>query len=158
MHYDLAAPSLPHNPLKAIVAPRPIGWISAMSREGALNLAPYSFFNAVADDMAEPIVDALEMVDVADRDHDRAVRRQRGERLVEGVIDADGHVAQLFTDQLHRRRSVAAAARGRRPSPGRAPSVRPSAERSQLAASSARSPSRGRRPAPPAPTTRRATR
>ena len=51
MHYDLAAPSLPHNPLKAIVAPRPIGWISAMSREGALNLAPYSFFNAVADDM-----------------------------------------------------------------------------------------------------------
>ena len=55
MHYDLDAPrdgrSLPHNPLKAIVAPRPIGWISAMSAEGKLNLAPYSFFNGVADDM-----------------------------------------------------------------------------------------------------------
>ena len=55
MHYDLEAPrdarSLPHSPLKAIVAPRPIGWISAMSADGRLNLAPYSFFNAVADDM-----------------------------------------------------------------------------------------------------------
>ncbi|WP_430913637.1 flavin reductase family protein [Methylobacterium sp. sgz302541] len=51
MHYGPDRKSLPHNPLKAIVAPRPIGWISAMSRDGALNLAPYSFFNAVADDM-----------------------------------------------------------------------------------------------------------
>ena len=40
--------TLPHDPLKALVAPRPIGWISAMSRAGQLNLAPYSFFNAVA--------------------------------------------------------------------------------------------------------------
>ncbi|ARP96513.1 flavin reductase family protein [Bordetella genomosp. 13] len=37
---------LPHNPLNAIVAPRPIGWISSRDRDGALNLAPYSFFNA----------------------------------------------------------------------------------------------------------------
>jgi flavin reductase (DIM6/NTAB) family NADH-FMN oxidoreductase RutF len=37
---------LPHDPFKAIVAPRPIGWISTMSRSGAVNLAPYSFFNA----------------------------------------------------------------------------------------------------------------
>ena len=51
MHYDAENRTLPHNPLKAIVAPRPIGWISAMARDGRLNLAPYSFFNAVADDM-----------------------------------------------------------------------------------------------------------
>jgi flavin reductase (DIM6/NTAB) family NADH-FMN oxidoreductase RutF len=38
---------LPHNPFKAIIAPRPIGWISAMSRTGEINLAPYSFFNAL---------------------------------------------------------------------------------------------------------------
>jgi flavin reductase (DIM6/NTAB) family NADH-FMN oxidoreductase RutF len=38
---------LPHNPFKAIVAPRPIGWISAMSTAGEVNLAPYSFFNAI---------------------------------------------------------------------------------------------------------------
>ena len=36
---------LPHDPLKAIVAPRPIGWISSMSTAGVANLAPYSFFN-----------------------------------------------------------------------------------------------------------------
>ncbi|CAN7628361.1 flavin reductase family protein [Mesorhizobium amorphae] len=37
---------LPHDPSKAIVAPRPIGWISTLNREGKINLAPYSFFNA----------------------------------------------------------------------------------------------------------------
>jgi flavin reductase (DIM6/NTAB) family NADH-FMN oxidoreductase RutF len=37
---------LPHDPFKAIVAPRPIGWISTVARDGAVNLAPYSFFNA----------------------------------------------------------------------------------------------------------------
>jgi flavin reductase (DIM6/NTAB) family NADH-FMN oxidoreductase RutF len=37
---------LPHDPFNAIVGPRPIGWISTRSRTGALNLAPYSFFNA----------------------------------------------------------------------------------------------------------------
>ena len=36
---------LPHDPFKAIVAPRPIGWISTRSRDGRINLAPYSFFN-----------------------------------------------------------------------------------------------------------------
>ncbi|MBB6557731.1 flavin reductase (DIM6/NTAB) family NADH-FMN oxidoreductase RutF [Acidovorax soli] len=37
---------LPHDPFNAIVGPRPIGWISTQSAAGALNLAPYSFFNA----------------------------------------------------------------------------------------------------------------
>lgn len=39
---------LPHNPFNAIVTPRPIGWISTRSADGIDNLAPYSFFNAVA--------------------------------------------------------------------------------------------------------------
>lgn len=38
---------LPHNPFNAIVTPRPIGWISSTGSMGD-NLAPYSFFNAVA--------------------------------------------------------------------------------------------------------------
>jgi flavin reductase (DIM6/NTAB) family NADH-FMN oxidoreductase RutF len=38
---------LPHDPFKAIVAPRPIGWITSMSQKGEINLAPYSFFNGV---------------------------------------------------------------------------------------------------------------
>lgn len=39
---------LPYDPFKALVIPRPIGWISTLTRAGAVNLAPYSFFNAVA--------------------------------------------------------------------------------------------------------------
>ena len=39
---------LPHDPFKAIVAPRLIGWISTRAPDGALNLAPYSFFGAFA--------------------------------------------------------------------------------------------------------------
>lgn len=39
---------LPHDPFKAIVSPRPVGWISTRGTSGSVNLAPYSFFNAVA--------------------------------------------------------------------------------------------------------------
>jgi len=41
--------NLPHDPFKAIVSPRPIGWISSMDKNKNINLAPYSFFNAIAD-------------------------------------------------------------------------------------------------------------
>lgn len=41
---------LDFNPFKAIVAPRPIGWISSLDSQGRANLAPYSFFNAFSDD------------------------------------------------------------------------------------------------------------
>jgi flavin reductase (DIM6/NTAB) family NADH-FMN oxidoreductase RutF len=40
---------LKYNPFKALVAPRPIAWVSSLSYKGVPNLAPYSFFNAVAD-------------------------------------------------------------------------------------------------------------
>ena len=36
---------LPHDPLNAIIGPRPIGWIASYNQQGARNLAPYSFFN-----------------------------------------------------------------------------------------------------------------
>ena len=39
----------PHDPFKAIVSPRPIGWISSKDQDDNINLAPYSFFNAIAD-------------------------------------------------------------------------------------------------------------
>lgn len=38
-----------HDPFKAIVAPRPIGWIGTKGRDGSFNLSPYSFFNIVSD-------------------------------------------------------------------------------------------------------------
>ena len=37
---------LPHDPFNAIIGPRPIGWVSTRGRDGSVNLAPYSFFNA----------------------------------------------------------------------------------------------------------------
>ena len=50
MFYRTDAPhGLPYNPFKAIVAPRPIGWISSLAADGVANLAPYSYFNAVHD-------------------------------------------------------------------------------------------------------------
>jgi flavin reductase (DIM6/NTAB) family NADH-FMN oxidoreductase RutF len=51
MHYDTAARDhgLPHDPFKALVVPRPIGWVSSIGQDGIANLAPYSFFNAVSD-------------------------------------------------------------------------------------------------------------
>lgn len=51
MYYDADSlpAQLPHDPFKALVAPRPIGWISTRNGNGQVNLAPYSFFNALAD-------------------------------------------------------------------------------------------------------------
>ncbi|WP_457582978.1 flavin reductase family protein [Ensifer canadensis] len=51
MFYDTAANrhGLPHDPFKAIVSPRPIGWIGTCATDGSLNVAPYSFFNAISD-------------------------------------------------------------------------------------------------------------
>src|SRR6266496_3717712 len=45
---DVNDHGLPHDPFKAIVAPRPIGWISSISANGDVNLAPYSYFNGVS--------------------------------------------------------------------------------------------------------------
>jgi flavin reductase (DIM6/NTAB) family NADH-FMN oxidoreductase RutF len=41
-----AGHGLRHDPFNSIVGPRPIGWIASRDVNGALNLAPYSFFNA----------------------------------------------------------------------------------------------------------------
>lgn len=51
MFYDAEnnAHGMAHDPFKAIVSPRPIGWIGSKGRDGSLNLAPYSFFNAISE-------------------------------------------------------------------------------------------------------------
>ena len=41
---------LTFSPLKAIISPRPIGWISSRGGDGSVNLAPYSYFNAISED------------------------------------------------------------------------------------------------------------
>lgn len=40
---------LKHDPFKALMVPRPIGWVSTVSKAGICNIAPYSFFNAVGE-------------------------------------------------------------------------------------------------------------
>lgn len=51
MFYETAtnAHGLPRDPFKALITPRPIGWISTVSRDGICNIAPYSFFNAISE-------------------------------------------------------------------------------------------------------------
>lgn len=56
---------LPHDPFKAIVAPRPIGWISTRTADGTTNLAPYSFFNAVGDRPPMVMFSSIGMKDTA---------------------------------------------------------------------------------------------
>lgn len=65
MHYDAInnAHGLPNDPFKAIVAPRPIGWISSMARSGVPNLAPYSFFNAIAERPHYIVIGSSDMKD-----------------------------------------------------------------------------------------------
>jgi flavin reductase (DIM6/NTAB) family NADH-FMN oxidoreductase RutF len=50
MHYEpgKSGHNLAHDPFLSLVVPRPIGWISTLNRAGVVNLAPYSFFNAVS--------------------------------------------------------------------------------------------------------------
>ncbi|TMJ37321.1 MAG: flavin reductase family protein [Alphaproteobacteria bacterium] len=65
MHYDAIdnKHGLPNDPFKAIVAPRPIGWISSMAKNGVPNLAPYSFFNAIAERPHYIVIGSSDMKD-----------------------------------------------------------------------------------------------
>ncbi len=50
MFYATDTPhGLTHDPFKALIVPRPIGWIGTVDQDGTPNLAPFSFFNAVSD-------------------------------------------------------------------------------------------------------------
>ena len=50
MFYKTDGPhGLPHDPFKMCIVPRPIGWISTISKDGIVNLAPYSFFNGICE-------------------------------------------------------------------------------------------------------------
>jgi flavin reductase (DIM6/NTAB) family NADH-FMN oxidoreductase RutF len=52
MFYDAATRDhgMRHDPFKAIVTPRPIGWVGTRGLDGSRNLSPFSFFNAISDD------------------------------------------------------------------------------------------------------------
>ena len=51
MFYKTSEPhGLPHDPFKSCIVPRPIAWVTSIHPNGAINLAPFSFFNALASD------------------------------------------------------------------------------------------------------------
>lgn len=80
---------LPYNPFKAIVAPRPIGWISSVNKDGIANLAPYSFFNAISE--IPPMV-GFSAAPAENGDKDSLVNVQdRGEFVVNIVSKAQLH-------------------------------------------------------------------
>ena len=73
MFYDTEArqkgqiePQLPFNPFKALIAPRPIGWVTTLAEDGTVNLAPYSYFQAVADNPDVVMFSATPGLKVAD--------------------------------------------------------------------------------------------
>lgn len=73
---------LPFNPFKALIQPRPIGWISTLSGDGKANLAPYSFFNGLGDN--PPMV----MFASNNSPHSVANARATGEFVVNMVVEA----------------------------------------------------------------------
>lgn len=85
---------LPHDPFKAIVAPRPIGWISSIGRDGALNLAPYSFFNMFSTHphlvwfSSEGVKDSVTFADETREFVVNLVTRDLVEKVNESSIDA----------------------------------------------------------------------
>jgi flavin reductase (DIM6/NTAB) family NADH-FMN oxidoreductase RutF len=80
--FDRPDPSLSPSPFKACVVPRPIGWISTIDRKGVLNLAPFSFFNAISEDPAMVMYCANgEHVDGGEKDSVKNVR-ETGEFVV----------------------------------------------------------------------------
>ncbi len=64
-HHGLA-----YDPFKAIIAPRPIGWISTLDKNGVPNLSPYSFFNGVCDKPPIIMFSSGGMKDSAQHAHD----------------------------------------------------------------------------------------
>ena len=70
MFYDSEASGgggLAFNPFKALVAPRPIGWVTTLAEDGTVNLAPYSYFQAVADSPDVVMFSATPSLSVTDK-------------------------------------------------------------------------------------------
>lgn len=68
MFYDATQNNhgLPRDPFKALAVPRPIGWVSSVGADGNVNLAPYSFFNAISDKPHYVVFGSLGLKDTVD--------------------------------------------------------------------------------------------
>lgn len=79
-----------------LVVPRPIGWVSTVSKEGVYNLAPFSFFNAVNDE--PPVL----MISVGDRD-DGSLKD-----TVRNILDTGEFVINVVTQELFEKMLISA--------------------------------------------------
>jgi flavin reductase (DIM6/NTAB) family NADH-FMN oxidoreductase RutF len=80
---------LPFNPFKSCIVPRPIGWITSLDKNGILNLAPYSYFNAVTD------VPPMIIFSTTTKHHDRGVKD-----TLKNVEETKEFVVNIATWQL----------------------------------------------------------
>ena len=92
---------LAHDPFKSLIVPRPIGWISTLDREGNVNLAPYSFFNAISYDPCIVMFSSSGLVDDPKK-HSRRNAEETGEfvcnivsaELTDAMNSTSAHVAR----------------------------------------------------------------
>lgn len=100
---------LAHDPFKAIVCPRPIGWISTCDTSGRPNLAPYSFFNAVSD--APPMIafasdgwkDSARNAEMTGEFAFNLVTRELAEKMNQSSILHPTGVDEFFEADIERR-------------------------------------------------------
>ena len=104
MFYRPEDPNRPlkHSPLKAIISPRPIGWISTADKNGRANLAPYSFFNAVMDHPS------MVMFTSAGRKEDRDF----GKDSVSNIRDTEEFVVNVVSHDLKDKMNITSGAFG----------------------------------------------
>jgi flavin reductase (DIM6/NTAB) family NADH-FMN oxidoreductase RutF len=106
------------DPFKALVVPRPIGWISTVDQVGRVNLAPFSFFNAIAEAPPMVMFSAYGQVDGGGVKHTRLNVEETGEFIV-NIVSADMGDIMSQTSALYPRGVDEMAANGLEAAPSR---------------------------------------
>ena len=90
---------LAYSPIKAIISPRPIGWISSRGKDGSVNLAPYSYFNAISEQPPMVIFSGTPSVNSGHKDSLRNVIETK-EFVVNIVSSALGNAMNITSGGL----------------------------------------------------------
>lgn len=95
MHFDFSdlSPQSCYKLLVSLVVPRPIAWVSTCNENGTINLAPFSFFNAIGSD---PALVVMGIGDHPDRPKDTAVNIERNQEFVVNLVPES--LAQAMSD------------------------------------------------------------
>lgn len=95
MHFDFSdlSPQSCYKLLVSLVVPRPIAWVSTCNENGTINLAPFSFFNAIGSD---PALVVMGIGDHPDRPKDTAVNIERSQEFVVNLVPES--LAQAMSD------------------------------------------------------------